>query len=208
MEKRASLAATPASASIFYFHRDWPSVNASLTSVGGKAHSLIRMVELNLPVPPGFVLPVEFFSDWFESIKATSEWQAFLDADVNSKLRSSCEALKKEAMKLSFSQEQRDAVIEALARFNHEGGLFAVRSSSPEEDLDGSSFAGGYETILGVTKDGIEEAVKRAFASCLDQRVAVYKKQHNFDFRTPKIAVAVQTQIASDVAGVVKEKPK
>jgi hypothetical protein len=28
--------------------------------------------------------------------------------------------------------------------------LFAVRSSSPEEDLVGASFAGGYDTILGV----------------------------------------------------------
>jgi len=202
MDKNSSGAATDTGMQIFYFHKDTPTAEAALSSVGGKAHSLIRMVEMNLPVPPGFVLPVEFFSDWFGSIKATSEWQAFLEADVNSKLRSSCEALKKEAMKLSFSQEQRAAVVEALAHFNHEGGLFAVRSSSPEEDLDGSSFAGGYETILGVRKDGIEEAVKRAFASCLDQRVAVYKKQHNFDFRAPKIAVAVQTQIASDVAGV------
>lgn len=202
MDKTSSGVATDAMAQIFYFHKEMPTAEAALTSVGGKAHSLMRMVELNLPVPPGFVLPVEFFSAWFASIKRTGAWQAFLDADVNSKLRSSCDALKKEAMKLSFSQEQRSAVIEALAKFNHKGGLFAVRSSSPEEDLDGSSFAGGYETILGVTKDGIEEAVKRAFASCLDQRVAVYKKQHNFDFRTPKIAVAVQTQIASDVAGV------
>jgi len=187
---------------IHYFSKDMPPAKVTLASVGGKAHSLIRMVELNLPVPPGFVLPVGFFSDWFESIKRTSAWQSFLEADVNSKLRSSCDALKKEAMKLSFSDEQKSAVNAALEKFNHKGELFAVRSSSPEEDLEGSSFAGGYETILGVTKDGIEQAVKRAFASCLDQRVAVYKKQHNFDFRSPKIAVAVQTQIASDVAGV------
>jgi Pyruvate phosphate dikinase, PEP/pyruvate binding domain. len=45
---------------IHYFMKDSPPVNAALTSVGGKAHSLIRMVELQLPVPPGFVLPVEF----------------------------------------------------------------------------------------------------------------------------------------------------
>ncbi len=148
------------------------------------------------------MLPVEFFSAWFATIKRSTAWTAFLEADVNSKLRSSCDALKKEAMKLSFSKEQQEAVSAALAKLDHKGGLFAVRSSSPEEDLEGASFAGGYETILGVTKEGIEDAVKRAFASCLDQRVAVYKKQNNFDFRTPKIAVAVQTQIASDIAGV------
>ena len=134
---------------IHYFSKDMPPAKVTLASVGGKAHSLIRMVELNLPVPPGFVLPVGFFSDWFESIKRTSAWQSFLEADVNSKLRSSCDALKKEAMKLSFSDEQKSAVNAALEKFNHKGELFAVRSSSPEEDLEGSSFAGGYETILG-----------------------------------------------------------
>lgn len=201
MDNKTAIASTGAD-TIFYFLKDVPVATVALTSVGGKAHSLIRMVELQLPVPPGFVLPVEFFTDWFETIKRTQAWQDFLAADVNSKLRSSCDALKAEAMQLSFSPVQKEVVNEALAKFNHKGELFAVRSSSPEEDLEGSSFAGGYETILGVRKDGIEEAVKKAFASCLDQRVAVYKKQHNFDFRNPKIAVVVQTQIASDVAGV------
>ncbi|MCC7528959.1 MAG: hypothetical protein IT342_10580 [Candidatus Melainabacteria bacterium] len=191
-----------ADTTIHYFMKDSPTSKVELKSVGGKAHSLMRMIELHLPVPSGFVLPVEFFSNWFETIKKSDAWKAFLEADMHSKLRSSCDALKGEAMKLSFSKEQKDAVNAALSKFNHKGGLFAVRSSSPEEDLDGSSFAGGYETILGVTKEGIEESVKKAFASCLDQRVAVYKKQHNFDFRNPKIAVAIQTQIASDVAGV------
>ena len=202
MENKSAVASAGLNTTIYYFHKDAPNAKVELTSVGGKADSLIRMVELHLPVPPGFVLPVEFFTDWFESIKKTAAWQDFLVAEVHSKLRSSCDALKAEAMKLSLSAEQKEAVDAALAKFNHKGELFAVRSSSPEEDLEGSSFAGGYETILGVRKDGIEEAVKKAFASCLDQRVAVYKKQHNFDFRNPKIAVAVQTQIASDVAGV------
>ncbi len=202
MDVNSAVVPSEAEKTTIFFGKTFETPGVELTSVGGKAHSLIRMVELQLPVPPGFVLPVEFFASWFESIKMTDAWKAFLDADVHSKLRSSCDALKAEAMKLSFSNEQKDAVTSALAKFNHKGELFAVRSSSPEEDLDGSSFAGGYETILGVRKDGIESAVKKAFASCLDQRVAVYKKQHNFDFRSPKIAVAVQTQIASDVAGV------
>jgi len=197
MSERASFKGASAPSDI-----EGPSVKVDLTSVGGKAHSLMRMIDLRLPVPPGFVLPVEFFADWFVSIKKTAAWQQFLDADIHSKLRSSCDALKKESMNLKFSTAQKGAVDEALAKFSHKGELFAVRSSSPEEDLEGSSFAGGYETVLGVTKDRIEDSVKRAFASCLDQRVAVYKKQHGFDFRNPKIAVVVQTQIASDVAGV------
>lgn len=187
---------------IHFFGKNEQPTPVSIASVGGKAHSLIKMVQMNLPVPPGFVLDVEFFNEWFEQIKRTVSWSEFIAADMPSRLREACDALKKEAMTLNFSSEQQASVKAALAKFEHAGELFAVRSSSPEEDLEGSSFAGGYETVLGVSKDGIEDAVKRAFASCLDVRVAVYKKQHNFDFRNPKIAVVVQTQIASDVAGV------
>lgn len=184
---------------IFHFPGD---TNVDVKLVGGKAHSLIKSVAAGLPVPPGFVLSVEFFKDWFASLKETSAWQDFLDANVNSKLRSSCNALKVEATKLEFSAEQRSAVADAFAALKSQGALFAVRSSSPEEDLAGSSFAGGYETILGVTHSTFEESLKRAFASCLDMRVVVYKQQNGFDHRDPKIAVVVQEQIGSDVAGV------
>ena len=58
--------------------------------------------------------------------------------------------------------------------------MFAVRSSSPEEDLIGASFAGGYETILGVSYTNLEIAIKKAFASCLDYRVFIYKKEKGY----------------------------
>ena len=59
--------------------------------------------------------------------------------------------------------------------------LFAVRSSSPEEDLEGASFAGGYETKLGITKTTIELALKECFASMFDERVFIYKQTQVLD---------------------------
>ncbi|HEY9777156.1 MAG TPA: PEP/pyruvate-binding domain-containing protein [Planktothrix sp.] len=187
---------------IYFFPGNNQPEQVAVASVGGKAQSLIRMVELQLPVPHGFVLTTSFFDSWFAQIKRGQAWQSFLAANSDVELKSACDELKDEAKALSLSVEQKQIIAEALEKFTHERELFAVRSSSPEEDLEGSSFAGGYETILGVNKNGIEEAIKKAFASCLDQRVVVYKKQHGFDFRSPKIAVVIQKQIASDVAGV------
>ena len=80
--------------------------------------------------------------------------------------------------------------------------LFAVRSSSPEEDLASASFAGVYETRLGVRPADLDDAVRHCFASSLDERVLVYKKEHGFDVLSPRIAVVVQQQIDSEVAGV------
>ncbi len=166
-----------------------------LRVAGGKGRSLLLMAARGLPVPPGLVLGVEFFEGWWEELRGTPEWKTFLESDD---FKTTCQALKARAQQCRFSPDQHEAIGKALP----EGGLFAVRSSSPEEDLAGSSFAGIYETILGVTPQTLEQAVATAFASCLDARVASYKQEQGFDPRSPRIAVVVQKQIAAETAGV------
>jgi len=173
---------------------------ATLSEVGGKGLSLIKSSESGLPVPPGFILSVEFFKPWLEQLKKTEEWSSFLQASPE-QMQAACSAMKNPSVNYVFNGEQQEIVAHYLQDFKDEA-LFAVRSSSPEEDLEGASFAGGYETILGVNKPSIENAVLRAFASCLDFRVAAYKQEHGFDVSSPKIAVVIQQQIASEVAGV------
>ena len=72
----------------------------------------------------------------------------------------------------------------------------------PEEDLEGSSFAGGYETTLGVTRGTLQAAILHSFTSVFDERIVKYKMQHGLATDDPRIAVVVQRQIASDVSGV------
>lgn len=153
-----------------------------------------------LPVPPGFILAVAFFEPWVLQLKTSVAWTNFLQAKEG-ELEGACDALKTEALRFAFTNEQQREVSTNLQPYGQEV-LFAVRSSSPEEDLEGASFAGGYETVLGVPPQHVEEAVRKAFASCLDYRVAVYKRENGFDVKDPKIAVVVQKQIASDIAGV------
>lgn len=172
-----------------------------LAEVGGKALSLLKGSKAGLPVPPGFILPVQFFSTWFDELKSSSEWKAFKTADTPDALRRACDDLKSKAMQFVLSAEQQGALENALKDFSSTN-LFAVRSSSPEEDLEGSSFAGGYETILGVTTATMVSAISKAFASCLDVRVVVYKREHGFSTDDPKIAIVIMQQIASEISGV------
>lgn len=172
-----------------------------LAEVGGKAQSLLKGSKAGLPVPPGFILPVQFFSAWIEELKSSAEWKAFEASATPEALRKSCDDLKAKAMQLVLSTEQKVAVENALKDFSSTN-LFAVRSSSPEEDLEGSSFAGGYETILGVTASTMASAISKAFASCLDVRVVVYKREHGFSTDDPKIALVIMQQIASEISGV------
>ncbi len=174
-----------------------------LAQVGGKGLSLILMTQQGLPVPPGFVLSVAFFKPWLEYIQSTPEWRDVLPSSPED-LKQSCDTLKRLAMDLELDDRHREVLTKTLEPLKIDGELplLAIRSSSPEEDLEGASFAGGYETSLGVTKDGLEDAVRRSFASCLDERVFLYKKEHGFAVDQPRIAVIVQQQIAAQTAGV------
>ena len=173
----------------------------ALSEVGGKGLSLIIMTQRGLSVPPGVVLSVSFFEPWLSHIKTTPEWDTFVTSaeQENEIVTHHCDSLKKVCMSLHLDSVQKEALDKALTPLSE---FLSVRSSSPEEDLEGASFAGGYETTLGATKKTVEEAIRRSFASLFDQRVFLYKKEHGFDVNDSKIAIIVQEQVASDTAGV------
>ncbi len=176
---------------------------ADIAQVGGKAASLIRMLDAGLPVPPGAVLTTEFFQPWFERIQASDAWNELVGAEP-SQWADICPRLKELSPGLPFSPSQQQALDDLKRRLAEPAKevRFAVRSSSPEEDLETASFAGGYETRLGVSPDGLADAIRRCFASSLDERVFVYKRENGLDPLSPRIAVIVQKQVASDISGI------
>ncbi|MDY6865603.1 MAG: PEP/pyruvate-binding domain-containing protein, partial [Halobacteriota archaeon] len=178
-------------------------VKPELSLVGGKGTSLILMTREGLPVPQGFVLSVAFFEPWLKYIKESPEWPQVLNGPEE-ELKKNCDEVKAICEGLELGDAQKKVLSQAMEalKIDVKTALFAVRSSSPEEDLEGASFAGGYETILGVKEENIKDALRRSFASCLDERVFLYKKEHGFAVDEPKIAVIVQEQIASETSGV------
>ncbi len=167
-----------------------------LSEVGGKAKALIEMTNAGFPVPEGIAISVDFFAPWLKEIKTFKEWENM----IKDTSKETCDLLLDKALDMSFDDEQSRAFNLELKSLS--GDLFAVRSSSPQEDLENTSFAGMYETFLGVNRNGIERAVSKAFASGFDYRVMSYKKQNGLSLEGTSIAVIVQRQIASDVSGV------
>ena len=120
------------------------TIKTTLADVGGKGWSLIRMVEAGLPVPPGAVLTTAFFTPWFDEIQASATWRALANATPD-QWKTFCHELKGHCPNLALTATQSQAVQDirdALAKLGDDA-LFAVRSSSPEEDLASASFAGG-----------------------------------------------------------------
>jgi len=144
--------------------------------------------------------PTEFFRRWFAQVKDMEEYSLVIKSP-SEKFKVNCDILKERCRReLRLSADESNVFQAAVRGLDYE--LYAVRSSSPEEDLSGASFAGSYETKLGVNKEGIEEAVLCSFCSCFDERVFCYKKERGFDIKSPTIAVIVQEQIRAESAGV------
>lgn len=182
-------------AGIVFFNEKGTSANV----VGGKGFSLIKLYAESFNVPDGFVLSVDFFSAWLEKALKHPSWQSITNLHGEA-LQAECDKVKEFALSLQFSKTQSIQIIESINSLN--SLFFAVRSSSPFEDDYGASFAGGYETSLGIAKIDIETAIRKSFASAFDARVVEYKRQKGYDPSDVRIAVVVQEMVASESSGV------
>lgn len=156
---------------------------------GVKAANLGDLLRAGFPVPAGFVLTVEAFerftaSHGFSPASAPDAVAAApLPPDVVADLAGAHRTL------LATSGSVPDAPL-------------AVRSSGVAEDLPGASFAGQYETVLGVRGGvDVQRAVARCWASAYSARVTAYQAR-GVAAGVPAMAVLVQLLVQADAAGV------
>ncbi|MGE5130036.1 MAG: PEP/pyruvate-binding domain-containing protein, partial [Sphingomonadaceae bacterium] len=82
------------------------------------------------------------------------------------------------------------------------GGRVSVRSSATLEDARTHSFAGQFLTVLDVGPDGVEDAVRRVWASAFADNVVHYLERGGLAAEALKMAVVIQRQLASRASGV------
>lgn len=164
--------------------------------VGGKGLALMETTGAGFNVPEGFVLSVEFFQPWLDEVKSSPAFDQIM-VEVT---KENCDRLVAMASKLVFTEKQKDLFQEHMNQLK--GDVYAIRSSSPEEDLEGISFAGMYETLLGQPKEMIDQSIAKVFASCFDYRVMSYKSNQGMDLTSTAIAVIIQRQLDPEVSGV------
>ncbi len=96
----------------------------------------------------------------------------------------------------------KSGLLESIQKIG--GFPVAVRSSGALEDLEGASFAGLYETYLGVASEELLlKSIKDCFQSVHHPRVADYFSQKGIDPKLAKMSVLIQKQIQSKISGVL-----
>ncbi len=183
------------------------------TAIGPKAMSLVRLRRIGLPVPAGFCVAATVLQEHLERNNLISRVKATVDklakaepqakgAIPSAALRTSLADLRAAIINAPLAEGVRceiETQYRALA-----AGHVAVRSSGTAEDLLGHSFAGQYDTYLGVADlAGCVEAIKKCWASLWTLRAYEYRERNDFDHLKIGMAVIVQTLVAADVSGVI-----
>jgi phosphohistidine swiveling domain-containing protein len=186
---------------ILWLDKRLPASDAN--RIGPKAASLCTLRRLGLRVPACFFLTTQAFREHLEAhdlpprIAALQERLKAQPPDAPGVLAE----IRRLVIEPPLTGPLCEQIAAAYTRLG--AATVSVRSSATAEDLPGHSFAGQYETVLGVTSllDCLE-AVKRCWASVWTDRAFDYRRRNGIDHRQVEMAVIVQRQIEPAAAGV------
>ncbi len=171
--------------------------------VGGKASSLSKMIQANIVVPPGFVIFSSTFESILEKLHIREEINNILKG-IEPKKISSIERASQLIVDLIMNISIPDKVCKEISNHFEEldNCFVAIRSSATMEDSKLTSWAGGLDSFLNVTKDILIEKIKQCWASLYSTKALHYAYLKGIDINQNKIAVIVQKMVQGEVAGV------
>jgi len=176
-----------------------------ISAIGAKALSLARMNRTGLPVPPGFCITAAAFREHLGRNNLISRIKSKVaelkDASPAAK-KSSLSKLRQTIVDAPLADSLREQIDHHYLALGAK--CVAVRSSATAEDLPGHSFAGQYDTHLGIMDlDGCIEAVRKCWASLWTDRAYNYRQNKGFDHTAVNMAVIVQSLVEADASGVL-----
>jgi phosphoenolpyruvate synthase/pyruvate phosphate dikinase len=171
---------------------------------GAKASTLARLAAQGFPVPPGFIVPTQVLSHLLDLLGLQAEVSALCHGDSNeTSFRDAAKDLRERILSAPLPNDLRHEIDQAVTSHEKATGRvldWAVRSSAVAEDTQQASFAGQYETHLGVTSGRVADALLMCWASIFGERAIRYRRERNIS--DCRAAVLVQQMIDADVAGV------
>jgi pyruvate,water dikinase len=173
-----------------------------ISIIGTKALNLNKLINLGFNVPKGFCITSEIYNEHFNK-------SGMNKIEILQKISSSPDE------KSNILNNIRDKIISSPLNGNLRKEIekhfhllgsnsVAVRSSCTAEDLEKNSFAGQYDTFLGISN--IEDcilSIKKCWASLWNERVFHYREKYKVNHLEVSMAVIVQTLIEPNFSGVI-----
>jgi rifampicin phosphotransferase len=177
-------------------------------SVGAKAANLGKVIEHGLDVPLGCVVTRQALTIFLEQngiLESVQDYMAdTVDLEQSERIKA-YEALCDQINEVPIPQTVLDAVAPlADALFADASNGLAVRSSGIYEDGSKASFAGVYESFLGIRSvDELWDAIRKCWCASWAPHALDYAKRMGIDPEPDAMAVLIQQLVPADSAGVL-----
>jgi len=170
---------------------------------GPKAGNLARLAQAGLPVPAGFCLDAEAYRMQVRALGLEAEARGVFAAQASPQARRHALAMKLGLLDQPITAGVLDPLLPAWRQLSEQtGALTAVRSSALVEDRFGSSFAGQFESFLGLESEAdFITAVRSCWGAMWATRALRYMATKDIDPADTAMAVLVQALVSARAAG-------
>ena len=181
--------------------------DGDLSRVGGKFFALSRMAKAGLHVPKAICIVAEVYDAYLTASGlrerillelnrksfAEMRWEEIWDASLR---------IRNMFLTTSVAQDILDGVREVIQREFGDRSV-VVRSSAPEEDSAGTSFAGLHESYVNVRgTERIVDHVQKVWASLWSDAALLYRRELGLNVERSTMAVIVQEIVSGERSGV------
>jgi len=171
---------------------------ADAERVGPKAANLARLAHAGLPTPGGFCISADAYHRQIRHLGIADAVRAYAHADQTTQRRLSVEI----RLALYRSELAPDPRADIVAAWSRQRKPAAVRSSALVEDRAGSSFAGQFESFLGLADDGeFFTALRACWAALWTTNARRSMAQYDLDPSATAMAVLVQPLVNAHASG-------
>ncbi len=172
---------------------------ADTATAGSKAANLGELIQLGMPVPPGFVVDASSYAQHARHCGMFAAVEPMIR-------RRDWATVEKTAFEMLCSHPLHERlqaeVSDAMRRLG--APAVASRSSATSEDLAEASFAGQYRTLLNVRgEEELQRAIRECWAALWCQRAMAYRHRRSIDHFSNGMAVIVQAMVDADASGVL-----
>jgi pyruvate, water dikinase len=169
--------------------------------VGGKAANLARLAGAGLPTPGGFALAAAAYRRQLRHLGLDDEVRAYDEADLSARLRLSVQ-VRLALYQGSIAPAILEPLVDAWRMQRAAAPLAAVRSSALVEDSEEASFAGQFESFLGLSDEAeFLTAVRACWAALWTSRARRYMEPYGLSPARTAMAILIQPLIQAQAAG-------
>src|SRR3984957_6624344 len=170
---------------------------------GPKAANLARLGQAGLPIPDGFCVDAEAYRTQIRALGLEADARGVFSALESPQARRHALMMKLGLLDQPITPAVLDPLLAAWRDLRAKtGALTVVRSSAVVEDRFGSSFAGQFESFLGIESEAdFITAIRSCWGALWATRALRYMATHDIDPAETAMGILVQPLVSARASG-------